>query len=41
MSAVDIYVDAIKRSDNDLRRAVEGLTVDDLKKQPPDTKLII
>ena len=34
MGATDIYLEAIKRSDADLRRALEGLTTEDVRKQP-------
>lgn len=34
MGAVDVYLDAIKRADDNLRRAVEELTVEELRNQP-------
>jgi hypothetical protein len=34
VGAVDVYLDAIKRADDNLRRAVEELTVEELRNQP-------
>ena len=34
MSTVDLYLDAIRRADADLKRAMEDLTTEDLRKQP-------
>jgi hypothetical protein len=34
MSAAELYINAINRSDADLKRALDGLTTEDLRKQP-------
>ena len=34
MSSIDLFINAIGRSDADLKRALDGLTTEDLRKQP-------